>query len=132
MGEVPPVSAPVLELILCGDDRCSLPITLEPLGTRPATANLDTYSVEGTNVGNITSIKVRMIGENSAGPWLISQITIHSPTTGHTHHFPCGHGITPEEGELVLKVADVLDSSFNTSTMVSTPRNPTSDLIGEL
>lgn len=123
MGGVSPLSshAPFLELVLCGEGGSSLPITLEPLGTRPAPGTPETYSVEGANIGDITHIKLKLVG-NAGVSWLISEVTIHSPTSGHTHHFPWGHGLIAGEEESVVKAVEVLESSYNTSTMASTPR----------
>lgn len=133
VGGAPPVSnpTPFLELVLCGDGVCSLPITLEPLGMRPTPGTPETYSVEGSNIGNITHIKLRLVGANPGASWLINEVTIHSPTSGHTHHFPFGCDVVAGGEESVVKAA-VLESSYNTSTMVSTPRasSSSSELIG--
>ena len=122
--------APFLELILCGDEGTSLPIILESLGSQPTPGTPETYSVEGTDVGQITSIKVRLLG-TSMTPWHINKIVIHNPTSGHTHHFPCGRDFRPKEEEYELKAMETLDSSLNTTTMFNSPRS-LSDLIGIL
>lgn len=133
LGGTPPTSShtPILELLLYGDGGESHIISLEPLGTRPAPGTPETYSVEGANVGDITHIKARLVGLSGVS-WLVSEITIHSPTSGHTHHFPLGHTLVAGGEEYVVKAMEVLESSYNTSTMVSTPRASasSSELIG--
>ncbi len=79
----------------------------------------------------MTHIKLRLVGTSGAS-WLIKEVTIHNPTSGHTHHFPLGQSLVAGGAELVAKVAEVLESSYNTSTMVTTPRASTSELVGTL
>ena len=132
MGGAPPTSShtPILELLLYGEGGDSHTISLEPLGTRPTPGTPETYSVEGANVGDITHIKARLVGSPGVS-WLVDEITIHSPTSGHTHHFPLGYTLMAGGEEHVVKATEVLESSFNTSTMVSTPRaSASSELIG--
>ena len=134
VGGVPPISspAPFLELVLCGRDNCSSPpITLEPLGTRPSPGTPETYSVEGADVGDMTHISLRLIAPSGA-TWLINEIMVHSPTSGHAHHFPFGRGLVAGEGTCEVRAVEVLESSVNTSTVISTPRTPSSShLTGE-
>ena len=122
---------PYLQVVLCGQKAQSPPISLEPLGSRPSTGTPETYSVEGLEVGCLQAIRIRLVGGASTTRWLINNITIHSPTTGHTHHFPCEHGLLCGEKECVLEVMDVMGSSVNTSTAMSTPRVAAIQLIGE-
>lgn len=135
MGGAPPVSSPTpfLELTLYnGEGKSSLPISLEPVGTRPSPGTPETYSVEGSNIANITHIRLRLIG-NAAVSWTINDVTIHSPTSGHTHYFPCKCDLVGGGEGSVVRVAEVLESSLNTSTRVSTPRPPSaSELIGKM
>ncbi len=112
----------------------SQPIPLQPLGTRPSPGTPETYSVEGANIGDIAQIRVKLAGGASGDAWFISEIVIHSPTSGHTHHFPLGQEVVVGGEECVVRVAEVLESSYNTSTAVTTPRPASasvSDLVGK-
>jgi hypothetical protein len=131
MGGAPPAPnhTPFLEIVLNGEGGESHAISLEPLGTRPAPGTPETYSVEGANIGSITHIKARLVGIPGVS-WLINEVIVHSPTSGHTHHFPLGQNLVAGGEEHVVKATEVLESSFNTSTMVSTPRTSTTELTG--
>ena len=137
MGGASPFSSPTpfLELVLCGkEEGSSLPIPLQPLGTRPSPGTPETYSVEGANIGDISQIRIKLMGGVSGDSWFISEIIIHSPTSGHTHHFPLGREVEVGGEECVVGVAEVLESSYNTSTAVTTPRPMSasaSDLVGK-
>ena len=133
VGGAPPDGspAPYLELVLCSEDDHTSPIPLEPLGTRPSPGTPETYSVEGANIGTLTHVKLRLVGALGS-EWVINEVTVHSPTSGHTHHFPSGRGLVSGEEPSTVKAVEVLESSFNTSTVVSTPRAvPSSQLIGK-
>ena len=137
VGGAAPTSKPVpfLELVLCGKEGgSSLPILLQPLGTRPSPGIPETYSVEGANIGAIAQIKVKLVGGVAGDSWFISEIIVHSPTSGHTHHFPLGREVEVGKEECDVGVAEVLESSYNTSTAMTTPRTgsaSTSDLVGK-
>ena len=69
-----------------------------------------------------------MEGSPEDNSWLIEEISIHSPITGHTYLFPWGQWVGPGQ-EYLLKRAE-LDSSANTSTL--TQSSPTAaGLVGE-
>lgn len=133
VGGAPPDSnpTPFLELWLCNESSTSPPIALEPLGTRPSPGTPETYSVEGANIGPLTHIQLRLVGTLGV-TWVVNEITVHSPTSGHTHHFPFGCGLVAGEGACAVKALEVLESSFNTSTVVSTPRAASSQLVGKV
>ena len=123
---------PYLRLVLCGHKGQTPPISLEQLGSRPLTGSSETYSVESLELGPLHGVRLRLVGGASDSRWHINEITIHSPTTGHTYHFLCGRDIVSGE-ECVLEVMDVLGSSVNTSTGTgrSSPRVPPTQLTGK-
>jgi len=122
--------APYLQLVLCGQRGQAPPISLEQLGSRPPSGSTETYSVESLELGPLHAVRLRLLGGASDTRWHVNKITVHSPTSGHTHHFLCGHGLVSGE-ECVLEVMDVLGSSVNTTTTTrSSPRPPASQLTG--
>ncbi len=131
LGGAPPMSRPLphLELVIRGDEGESPPITLEPLGTRSTPGTPEIYSVEGANVGDLTSIRVCLVGTSDT-PWLINEITVHSPTSGRTYHFQYGRGLIPGGEECVMMKTETLESSVNASTLIGSPLSVTSDLTG--
>ena len=134
VGVAPPAGnpAPFLQLILCGCKGQSQPIGLKHLGSIKLSSSSETYSVEGSDVGDLLSIGVHLVGMSTT-PWLIHKIAIHNPGSGLIHHFMCGHGVVCGESECVLEVMDdVLGSSVDTSMTVSVPASDSSaNLVGE-
>ncbi len=53
-------------------------------------------------------------------PWLIEQITIDSPTLGHTHEFPYGHGLPPGTEVMLEELANTGSSSLMVATNTHT------------
>ncbi len=81
-------------------------------------------------MGLLSAIKLQLVGGASGSRWLVNEVTVHSPTTGHTQHFLCGRSLVCGRNAVLFEVVDVLTSSLNTSTAVSSPRVPDSHLTG--
>ena len=57
-------------------------------------------------------VQVRLDAPTHCPPWLIEQINIDSPTSGHTHQFPCGRGLSPGVDVILKELCNTGDSSL--------------------
>ena len=68
----------------------------------------------------IMLIQVVLEAPSHCPPWLIEQITIDSPTLGHTHQFPCGRGLSPGSEVILEELSNTGSSSLTVSTHTHT------------
>lgn len=64
-------------------------------------------------------VQVRLEAPAHCPPWLIEQINIDSPTSGHTHQFVYGRGLSPGVDVVLEELCNTGDSSLALTHPVS-------------
>lgn len=76
------------------------------------------FSIEAEDVGSISAITFMLMDSRAdALKWVVDEVTVHSPTSGHTYCFPWGRGMDRGRGYTVQGVE--LMSSGSTSLGLS-------------
>ena len=76
------------------------------------------FSIEVEDVGSISAITFMLVDSRAdALKWVVDEVTVHSPTSGHTYCFPWGRGMDSWRGYTVQGVE--LMSSGSTSLGLS-------------